>query len=92
MLTDIEPGCYFSYTVTTFGDLFDSFDSEFFGEPCWLVHKHLFDLLKLRLSGVYKPGAIQLSSRAGMRAFIAANDQTRYFFRLEAWRITSTVN
>lgn len=38
----------------TFGDLLDSFNSEFFEEPCLLVHEHLFCLLKLRLSGVYK--------------------------------------
>jgi hypothetical protein len=54
VLADIEPGSNFCYPVTTFSYLFDSFDLEFFGEPCLLVHKHLFDLLKLRLSGVYK--------------------------------------
>lgn len=54
MLADIEPGSYFSYTVTAFCDLLDSFNSEFFGEPYLLVHNHLFYLLKLRLSGVYK--------------------------------------
>jgi hypothetical protein len=54
VLTDTESGSDLSHPVTAFGHLLYSFNLEFFGEPCLLVHEHLFFLLKLRLSGVYK--------------------------------------
>jgi hypothetical protein len=54
VLADIKLGRNLCDAVAAFSYLLNSFNLEFFGEPCLLVHEHLFFLLKLRLSGVYK--------------------------------------
>ncbi len=42
------------HSCLPFGHLLYSFNLEFFGKPWLLAHEHLFYLLNLRLSGVYK--------------------------------------
>jgi hypothetical protein len=54
VLADIKPGSNFCDAVAAFSYLLNRLNLEFFREPCLLVHKHLFYLFKLRLSGAYK--------------------------------------
>ena len=54
MLADIKPGSNFCEAVAAFSYPLNSFNLELFRECCLLVHKHLFHLLNLRVSGVYK--------------------------------------
>ena len=57
MLTDTKSGGNFCYPVAMVSYLFFSFNLEFFGEFCLLIHVNLLYLLKLRSSGFYKiPG------------------------------------
>jgi len=68
MLADIKPGLNSCNAVVAFSYLLNAFNLEFFWKSWLHVHKHLFYLLKLRLSGVWQ-------TRSDSLLFFSANDR-----------------